>query len=333
MTKVAEFVQLLQKGRKPFPVGTVRTGKDGIKRRKAANGSWVPVKKRKEYKAGDVRTKDGKRYRMGDDGKWRRTRVRVVGKGAKKKETDWAREEGSMGKPKTSKPTPKPKKKAAGDLLTPKQRIEQQKQVLEMVERLRGHGWDNELLRNIHNHAQNPDYRDTDFMKLGVSQYVNSDASFTNLNEQLRAGQSVESMNQYYTDMYTDIVDEMKPLSQDMKLFRGVTVDFDESDSIPVDSFLSTTTIKSVGLDMASGDHEAVPLTFFVIDVPKGADSIVTNALQGEVIFPPKKYKLSVTKSDRISRPYPHRWPIRGESGPTQKIKVLHCKLVENADS
>ena len=76
MTKVAEFVQLLQKGRKPFPVGTVRTGKDGIKRRKSATGKWVPVKARKKYEVGATRTKDGKRYRLSEEGKWQRVKGR-----------------------------------------------------------------------------------------------------------------------------------------------------------------------------------------------------------------------------------------------------------------
>ena len=60
MTKVESFCNLI-KGRKPYAVGTVRNG-----RKKYADGTWKPVKKRKKYKKRQIRfvdSKEKKRYR------------------------------------------------------------------------------------------------------------------------------------------------------------------------------------------------------------------------------------------------------------------------------
>ena len=88
--KVDLFVELI-KGRS-LPPGSIRTH-GGVKKRKTADGKWIPVKGRKKYKTGDTRTKDGKKYHLSDDGKWKRVKSRKPREQATKTENTKMRTE------------------------------------------------------------------------------------------------------------------------------------------------------------------------------------------------------------------------------------------------
>ena len=293
MTRVDAFVSLI-KGRKPFPVGTVRTGKDGIKRRKAASGKWVPVKKRKSYKPGDVRTRDGKRYRMGEDGKWRRTRVKVVGgKDSRKKEVDWARQEGSMG----------PKKSAIRlKLERETKKVPPTKEIPDELYELVGGMSETEVRESIRQHEQHPDY-------LSLSAFDGAEQEqvlrAVNLGEKAAYGDELTNQDVQALEFTKSI---MVPISKSATVFRGLSGLPEQmrrgllsAKTIPLHTPVSTTTNLSYGKSWVGGSYtgkvrrDAMKSSVMLkIEVPKGTDCLVYNEDEWEIALSPD-YEIKVS--------------------------------------
>ena len=278
MTRIERFVSLI-KGRKPYPVGTIRTGKDGIKRRKNANGQWVPVKTRKQYKVGDTRTKAGKRFKLHEDGKWR-----SVGK--KKRQTS-VRE--SSAKPTISK-------------VRAKLEVKSRELVYNYSNMLKKKPMLSDILKKNLAFISRPEYIDMSVLPQSVQSYFGT--AHDVMNDYLRVGKSgVDEVASKYEMTVEDVIhmaspaDEilkyMEPLQTNMSLFRGLDTSQMPSFEIhagmilPMQSFMSTSTDEDVADTFVEG-------MLLKIDVPKGTKALVTNMHEREVLFPYNEYSLKI---------------------------------------
>ena len=320
MTQVDVFSELI-KGRLAYPVGTIRTGKDGVKRRKVAEGKWVPVKKRRKYESGATRTKDGKRYRMGEDGKWRRTKTRkkpkekVVSKPKEKSEKQTVRSSVDQAVTDFDRAFEKPEDTSETDADS------------KLMERLRSEDFSTTLVNSPEKrtqHQQRQDYVDLNKLPDAVvSYFVNAHEE---INSTLRSGGDVTENVEIETDETDDGIDNvpmidvinelkaaMSPVSEEIQVFRGINKLLpSEVNVIPLSSFTSSSTNLDVAgyfarRNASSGDGA----TLLSFTVPEGTEALVANDAEQEVVLPPDKM---LEVEERIER----------DDG----VVVLQCRLV-----
>ena len=284
--KVDDFVELI-KGRS-LPPGSIRTH-GGVKKRKTADGKWIPVKGRRKYKIGDTRTKDGKRYRLSDDGKWKRVKSR------KRKQDSEIKDR---------KLRPERRKVEALSQSSKSEYIE------DMKRKSIQHPRNNNLKKNI-DFVSRPEYVDDVHLPKIARQYLAT--AYAVINAVLRSGNDEESMAEVsekhdidiqelkslVSAAVTEIPKYMSPLQSDYRTYRGLDLGglkIEAGSVLPMSSFVSMSTDETLA-------GEFVADTLLNITIPTGTSALVTNVGEREVLLPPDKYRLkveSVTHSDNV---------------------------------
>ena len=169
-------------------------------------------------------------------------------------------------------------------------------------------GTDSELKFGDHvdTHRGRPDYID-DRSDPSLNKYVGSE-SYIDLNNQAReiAKGTRRELDEHLKDMDAGLARLQKPIAEDTRVFRGEPKDFSSpniraGDEIEAPHWTSTSTMPHVAMSYSGTADEFGNLlldgTVWDIRIPKGVNTLVTNAEFGEIVLPPGT-KLKILKVD-----------------------------------
>ena len=169
-------------------------------------------------------------------------------------------------------------------------------------------GTDSELKFGDHvdTHRGRPDYID-DRSDPSLNKYVGSE-SYIELNNQAReiAKGTRRELDEHLKDMDAGLARLQKPIAEDTRVFRGEPKDFSSpniraGDEIEAPHWTSTSTMPHVAMSYSGTADEFGNLlldgTVWDIRIPKGVNTLVTNAEFGEIVLPPGT-KLKILKVD-----------------------------------
>lgn len=136
---------------------------------------------------------------------------------------------------------------------------------------------DRTMDRFAFNHTELNDYVDRDKTSKASQSYFKD--SYQSINKALRSGKPLSRTMQARVD---SIRSDMKPLSQNVRVYRGDTrnLDLAVGDIFDEQGFLSMTTNSSTSFDSFSKGQ-----TMFQAEIPKGVRGIVDNAGESEILF------------------------------------------------
>ena len=140
----------------------------------------------------------------------------------------------------------------------------------------------------IRQFEQQPDYRHEDHLSAGTRRYVGADYAIINayLNNPAVESEPYGLQSGEIREIIAEILRDMRPLSRDMVVFRGVHSvrnpnAFAAGKYIDSRAFTSMSVSREVGAIFSRGDY------LIEMQIPKGTPTIVTNRLECEVILPP----------------------------------------------
>ena len=151
-------------------------------------------------------------------------------------------------------------------------------------------------LNSIINHINLPDYIPENNLTPNARAYFTED--YREVNQKLRSGEELSASGE---EMRDSVLSFMKPLSKGVTVFRGVGGSIPEkAKRIPCGSFLSASTAEPVAKSFFDRRMEQQgSASFLHISAPKGTVALVSNEDECEVVFPPEKYALEITKRTR----------------------------------
>ena len=149
------------------------------------------------------------------------------------------------------------------------------------------------------------DYRNEELLSAGVRFYIGDGYEAINgyLNNPATDLTYSDSKSEDIIRMLTEVIRDMRPLSQDMVVFRGIRLDRDNDVleagvSVDLPALTSTSVSREVAVRFASGD------CIINLRIPMGTPVIATDRQECEIILPPGVRVNFTNQYNNVQFPY-----------------------------